>query len=89
MRQPSTISNVTWIYVFGFLAIILFASLWWPLSQGVSLLYSTLSTAYPTEMDDSAMTFVNAVWTYGPAIFIFVIIIWGFINSQKQRGMYY
>lgn len=90
MKVLNTIkpTRVIWIYMFGFMAIMIFAALWWPLSDAVSTLFTTLQSSFPTEMSDPVFTFINNVWTYGPPIFLFALLIWSYIQSQKRPGEY-
>lgn len=88
IMKPLSSTRVAWIYVFGFLSIMIFAALWWPFSQAVSYFYTTLSGLYASDMNDPAIAFINALWTYGPPLVLFAILIWNFVNSQKQRGVY-
>jgi len=79
---------VIWIYVFGFIAIMVFAALWWPMGDAISTLFTQLQTDFPTEMSSPVFTFINNVWDYGPPIFLFALLIWSYINSQKRTGEY-
>ena len=85
----STRVQVAWIYVFAFATLFIFAALWWPISQTVSDLYALLQASWPTEMSHPAYTFVNNVFHYGPPIFLFALLIWVYVNSQKRRSEYY
>ena len=75
----------TWIYIFSFIALFLFALTWYLGRTIMSEMLWILQIAFPTEMNDPGVTFTNAIWTYGPFIVIIAtgIYIW---TQSKKRG---
>ena len=74
-----------WIYIFSFIALFIFALMWYIARASISEMLWILQTSFSTEMNDPGVTFINAIWTYGAFIMLIAtgIYIW---TQSKKRG---
>ncbi|RLC77523.1 MAG: hypothetical protein DRJ03_26710 [Chloroflexi bacterium] len=81
---------VLWIWAVCFTAIIVYSMAWFSMGWAVLEFMDSVESSYTfSSPADTTVTFIRTVIAWHPIFFIFGMLLWAFVNSQRREEVTY
>jgi hypothetical protein len=83
-------SGIIWVWAVCFLSIIVYSIAWFSLGWGFNLFIDAIEASYTFESPtDVTVALLKTVVAWHPIIFVFGMILWALVNSQRREDVTY